>query len=478
MKHAFALCFAAAYFGVQTVHAATFVVTSLADNGSGSLRAAVALANGNAGADTIRFQPGLAGTIVLSSGEILVSDSLAIEGPGATLLTLSGAGSQRIFTLDRAAGDRTTTVLSGFAFDGGAANAGGAIFSDDENLVVRDAIFRNNHSVAGGGAIRFADGDLTLEDVDFIGNASATGGAQGGAISMAKGHLVMKRCLVQGNSAKYGGGLYLSTPSPHVVIEDSLFLDNTSAYTGGAINAGTAMPSFRVARSSFVGNSSGEPMGAAISFGGATGAGSSPGVIENSTFSGNFTAHSNGRGILAVHSGVFHLRNSTLAHNRTASQGFAAPGYGGAVWVGDAVLHVDSTLFAHNTHGGDAAFRVDFSPVSYPGRTLHVSRSLLHTTPAAGLINGIDSNNQYDTDAQLLPLAAADSGLALVYPLALHSPAIDAGSNPAGLATDQRGPGFPRTLDSVACRNPSLARTDIGAWEFRTDTIFCHGFDA
>lgn len=478
MKHAFALCFAAAYFGVQTAHAAIFTVTSPADSGAGSLRAAVALANGNAGADTIRFQPGLTGTIVLSSGAILVSDSLTVEGPGAALLTLSGAGSQRIFTLDRAAGDRTTTVLSGLAFDNGTANAGGAIFSDGENLVVHDAIFRNNHSTAGGGAIRLADGDLTLEDVDFIGNASAAGGAQGGAVSMAKGRLTMKRCLVQGNSAKYGGGLYMSTPSPHVVIEDSLFLDNTSEFAGGAINAGTTMPSFRVARSSFVGNSSEEPMGAAISFGGATGAGSLPGVIENSTFSGNFTAHSNGRGILAVNSGVLHLRNSTLAHNHTASQGTAAPGHGGVVWVGDAVLHLDSTLFAYNTHGGNAAFRVDLSPMSYPGRTINVSRSLLHTTPAAGLINGIDSNNQYDTDAQLLPLAVTGSGLALAHPLALHSPAIDAGSNPAGLATDQRGPGFPRTLDSVACRHPSLARTDIGAWEYGIDTFFCHGFDA
>ncbi len=478
MKHACILLFAAASCGIPMASAATFTVTTLADSGSGSLRAAVASANAASGTDTIRFQAGLAGTIVLSSGEILISDSLVIEGPGPTLLTLSGNGSQRIFTLDRSSGDRTTTVLSGLTFEDGAASDGGAISTDGENLVVRDAIFSNNHASARGGAIRLTDGNLTLEDVDFIGNASANGSAQGGAVNMSKGHLLMRRCLVQGNSAKYGGGLYLSTPAPHAVIENSLFLDNAADYSGGAISAGTTMPSFHVTRSSFVGNSSGQPHGAAIIFGGASDAGTTPGVIENSTFSGNFTEHTNGRGIIAVGSGVMYLRNSTLAYNDTASLGNAAPGYGGAVWVGDAILHVESTLFAHNTHGGNENFRVDISPASYPGRTINVSRSLLHTTPETGLINGIDSDNQYDTDAQLLPLAIAGSELAAVHALAQGSPAIDAGSNPAQLATDQRGPGYPRTVDLVACRHPSLARTDIGAWEYRTDTIFCYGFES
>src|SRR5215472_15444252 len=47
-----------------------FHVTTLADGGAGSLRAAVAQANAQAGADTIDFQPGLAGTIALTGGEL------------------------------------------------------------------------------------------------------------------------------------------------------------------------------------------------------------------------------------------------------------------------------------------------------------------------------------------------------------------------------------------------------------------------
>ena len=477
MNHATPLAVVAMLCFAQTTQAATFTVTHLADNGAGSLRAAVASANAASGTDTIRFQGGLAGTIALGS-EILIADSLSIEGPDPQLLTVAGSTGNRIFTLDRASGERTTTTLSGLTFANGQASDGGAIYANDENLVVRNAVFSDNASVSRGGAIRLADGNLTLEDVTLVGNQAGPGnGATGGAVYFSKGSLRMKRCLVQDNNAGYGGGLYLGTPAPDVVIEDSVFLDNASYYAGGAINAGTTMPSFHVARSSFIGNSTQQPMGSAIDYGGSTGPGSSPGVIENSTFSGNFTSHSGGRGIITVESGTLYLRNSTLAFNQTANGEFVSPGDGGVVWVGDATLYIDSTLFAHNTHG-NAGTRVDISPASYSGSIIHVSNSLLHTTPPAGLISGTNVGNQFDTDAQLLPLAIEGTGFAPVHPIPQDSPAIDAGSNPASLATDQRGPGFPRTVDLVACRHPSLARADVGAYEYRIDTLFCYGFES
>src|SRR5262245_2083628 len=67
---------------------AAFHVTTLADSGDGSLRAAVAQANAHAGADTIDFQPGLTGTIALTGGELDLTDDLKINGPGADKLTV------------------------------------------------------------------------------------------------------------------------------------------------------------------------------------------------------------------------------------------------------------------------------------------------------------------------------------------------------------------------------------------------------
>src|SRR5262245_62050577 len=72
-----------------------FHVSTLADGGAGSLRDAVAQANARAGADTIDFQPGLAGTIALTGGELDVTDDLAITGPGAERLTVSGGNASR-----------------------------------------------------------------------------------------------------------------------------------------------------------------------------------------------------------------------------------------------------------------------------------------------------------------------------------------------------------------------------------------------
>jgi hypothetical protein len=65
---------------------ATFVVTNLLDAGAGSLREAVTQANEAAGADTIRFAPALAGTIVLASGQLDVTGGLWIDGPSAAKL--------------------------------------------------------------------------------------------------------------------------------------------------------------------------------------------------------------------------------------------------------------------------------------------------------------------------------------------------------------------------------------------------------
>src|SRR5262245_34743698 len=49
----------------QPAQATTFTVTNLDDDGAGSLRQAIAAANGAAGADVIDFQAGLNGTIQL-----------------------------------------------------------------------------------------------------------------------------------------------------------------------------------------------------------------------------------------------------------------------------------------------------------------------------------------------------------------------------------------------------------------------------
>ena len=85
-----------------------FTVTNLLDSGPDSLRAAVAAANANPGADDIDFAT--TGTIGLTSGQLDITDSVTINGPGASALTVSGNHASRVFGI---IGDPTVTIPRG-----------------------------------------------------------------------------------------------------------------------------------------------------------------------------------------------------------------------------------------------------------------------------------------------------------------------------------------------------------------------------
>ena len=85
------LCTALA--GLGSAEAATLTVTTTADGGAGSLRAAIASSSDG---DTIQFDPALNGqTINLTSGELPINKNLTIDGPGPSQLAVSGSNSSR-----------------------------------------------------------------------------------------------------------------------------------------------------------------------------------------------------------------------------------------------------------------------------------------------------------------------------------------------------------------------------------------------
>ena len=82
------LLFAAAVLlgGPSGAHAATYVVSTLSDSGTGSLR--YGIANANPG-DTVDATE-VSGTITLSGSSLTVGENLTINGPGPALLAVSG----------------------------------------------------------------------------------------------------------------------------------------------------------------------------------------------------------------------------------------------------------------------------------------------------------------------------------------------------------------------------------------------------
>src|ERR1700677_1896237 len=84
-----------ALWGNLDIAASTVVVTNMADGGPGSLR--FTLQHALQG-ETIDLT-GLSGTITLTSGQIVITSSVNIVGPGPTNLAISGNGTSRIFYL-------------------------------------------------------------------------------------------------------------------------------------------------------------------------------------------------------------------------------------------------------------------------------------------------------------------------------------------------------------------------------------------
>lgn len=475
---------------VPCAQAATFTVTSLADSGAGSLRAAIASSNAAAGADTIVFQTGLTGTITLSGGELLISDSLVIAGPGTTRITIDANESSRVFRIDDNGPDDRSYAISGITVTGGSAvlanddNGGGLYLEpsfDQVPLTLSNIVFTGNRAARRGGAISVSGAALTLRNAHLVGNI-VEGGFQpsGGGLYADRTALVMERSRIVDNEAELtGGGIAMASPGISASISDSLIQGNTATLSGGGMNVGT-MSQLTIRRSAFVDNwLSSQTEGGAIYFAGVTDAGSAENLVENTTFSGNISQHDSGRGsALAVASGNMTVRNSTFAHNRTSPDTTGTPNAGGALWVSNGAstrVTLQSTLFADNTHG-NGGNAVDLARLGGGGEsTLAVDHSLFGAMPAIGVITQPGSGNQ-EADAQLLPLAMA-GGPTPVHALPLSSPAVDAGANPANLTTDQRGAGFARAVDADACHRPLVARADIGAYEYRADTIFCYGFE-
>ena len=175
---------------------ATLTVTSPADSGDGTLRAAIAKA---APGDTIDFQRNIH-TITLTIGEIAFDKKLNIEGPGANKLTVSGNNHSRIFDIGP---DATDVTIAGLTITDGRANG-----QSPNPFNISPPPFSE-----GGGIMNH--GTLTLSDVDLANNqavgdsgvtgAGFQGGARGGGVSNL-GTLTVNDCQFIHNRARGADG--------------------------------------------------------------------------------------------------------------------------------------------------------------------------------------------------------------------------------------------------------------------------------
>ena len=108
----------------QTASAAILEVVNNHDSGEGSLRWAIAAASTG---DTIAFEIGDSGeSILLTSGSLRINESINIQGPGASELSIDGNANQfQPFTIT---GPDVNVDISGLTIqNGGGGSTGGGI---------------------------------------------------------------------------------------------------------------------------------------------------------------------------------------------------------------------------------------------------------------------------------------------------------------------------------------------------------------
>ena len=269
---------------ISPLRAATIPVTSNADSGLGSLRDALAsTANG----DTINFSLITPAIITLTSGELLVTNSLIISGPGAANLAVNGNAASRVFHIasnmvvnissltisngrvsgfevdgdgagiynEQSALTISNVTLTGNSADYGYDGLGGGIFnasfsSCNASLLVINCALSNNLAGSGGGGIFNAVGagtaSVQIVNSMICGNSAYRygGGPSGGGIanSATGGCAILQivNCVIRDNLATdgYGGGVYnqgMFLGKTTAAMINSTVSSNSATYGGGGL---------------------------------------------------------------------------------------------------------------------------------------------------------------------------------------------------------------------------------------------------
>lgn len=487
----------------------TWVVSTLADSGAGSLREVMIDANETAGVDTITFMAGLTGTINVLSDLPELEEGIDLQGPGASVITINGGWTEAggdstghaLFVLKQLYGADGASTISGVTITGGNAS--------------------NNADAGSGGAIQKSEGnaDLTIADVVLSGNYASN---DGGAVHLYEtaGTVTIRNSVISNNVAYYAGGALYASNNPDRGV---LFLNvsnveisgNTAGDDGGGLYLEQTITT--ISNSTIHGNVSGDNGGGIeVEQGSLT--------IIDSTISGNEGV--TGGGIYAEQLYAdLEIFNSTISGNRATSDSepylyngntFVSGGGGGIYLAnGAGAVLIQSTVTANssdaltNAVGGIQSVQGRLEPLSTSGSSARrqsnerkENRSIeTSLSPSAAgdltLIGSIVAGNDgadigiWDgsapvTNAEYSVLGAIQTGVTLVdgggtqvgvtdpklglladnggatktHALLAGSPAINAGPNPVpvfdGNEFDQRGVGFARIAFGVA---------DAGAFE-------------
>jgi hypothetical protein len=267
---------------------------------------------------------------------------------------------------------------------------------------------------------------VLIKNLEITGGSTTAFGVSGGGVFAGANNVTLDTDWIHGNRAIYGGGIGGSSGA-FLTVKNSAVTGNTAANYGGGLYGSIDYGPTHI-------------------------------LVQNTTISGNSAQYGGGIGIRTPDEentarpdeGFVSVHNSTITGNTGYSGG------GIAEYAGQASVSVDlvSSIVSGNTAftGGP-----DFSAPA-------VSASYSALGSAGGITTFTNRGNNLPIGANLglLPLGN-NGGPTPTCALFAGSPAINQGSNPDGLSTDQRGPGYPR-------ESPA-GLPDIGAYELAISGI-------
>lgn len=460
-----------------SAEAATFTVTTTADSGPGSLRAAILAANAEPGAHTIVFGGGFPaeGAILLASPLPAISaERLTIAG-GLLEPRIDGVGLHRPFTVGTLNTDfriEDLILRNGLAPRGGCLDTPG---TGAGGLTLLRVSFINciarTEDLAFGGAVSWPRPDSTVNILDSVFEANSaeatgsTGRSGGGAVATAAQLNVVGSIFFQNrafNESSVGGGgqggaLYLTAAGPSLTVVDfSQFIGNSSFPSvnfnrGGAI-AATSFIELRVYGSWFRGNAAAQ--GAAIDARMTDAGNSQPGLdLRNNTFFNNAGLTGGAVNLLdaelqAIANTFYDNSSANGAHLSLAGNvrvvdlyaNLLAPTFSGAPCAGSANLDANAVVGSNLISGTGCTFAAAGALPNTPLGTISID-----TTP--GLIPVVRFNGAAVIDSIVDPLQCREE-------------------------FDARG--TPRPQDG---NGDGIARCDVGAYEAPGPMIFRNGFE-
>jgi hypothetical protein len=490
----------------------TLKVTNNLDTGAlgdGSLRGEIAAAQSG---DTINFASSLLGqTITLTNGELKITQSLDIEGPGADQLAVSGNHASRIFDVSAGA----TVTLAGMTMTDGLANGsspvlastGGAVLNFG-NLTLSSDVLSNNQAIGdagqsptgkpgaalGGALANLGTATVNISSSDFIGNLAlgadgshgfSAGDALGGALlngTTGFATATITDCLFSDNVAQAGS-------------HESGSLDALAA--GGAVNSSSALTvsSSRFSHNQAIGgNDSTGTVRPGFAGGGALVSGGPAGpaatlVVSDSTFdhnqaiggSRNQSSSNPGPSILGpndasgggigVSGGTATISGCTIEHNSAIAGAGAGGQNGGIAWGGGMNLFngfghgtsatLSNCTISHNAavggvggSGADGGYGWGGGISLHLGSVLTVSNCTVDHNQAIGGNGGFGGNGEDGQGGGIF--VDATSSLTLEGVTVEHNRAVG-GEGDEGSDGQGNGGGLYITPGGVACADALTA---------------------